>query len=76
MKQLVGIMGVTIDAVWGLNGSAWSAQKGKGKDTEGKATGGGGFKMTGHLTGDVAPYRVVAVTQPSRAGQGSVRCIS
>ena len=71
MKQLVGIMGVTIDAVWGLNGSAWSAQKGKGKDTEAE-----GFQMTCYPTGDAAPYRLVAVTRSSRAGQGSVRCIS
>lgn len=68
MKQLVGMMGVTIGAVWGLNGRAWREQKGEGKDTEAE-----GFKMTDHLTGDVAPYRFVAVTQPSRAGQGSVR---
>lgn len=71
MKQLVGMMGMAMGAVWGLNGRAWSEQKGEGKDTEAE-----GFKMTCHLTGDVAPYRFVAVTRSSRAGQGSVRCIS
>jgi len=71
MKQLVGMMGVTIGAVWGLNGSAWSEQKGKGKDTEAR-----GFKMTCHLAVDLAPYRLVEVTRSSRAGQGSVRCTS
>lgn len=50
MKPLVGVMGMTIDAVWGLNGSAWSEQKDQGKDTEAE-----GFKMTCHLTGGVAP---------------------
>lgn len=69
MKQLVGMMGVTIVAVWGLNGPAWSEQKGQRKDVEIE-----GFKMTCHLIGGVSPYRFVAVPRPSRAGQGSVRC--
>jgi hypothetical protein len=69
MKRLVGMMGVAMGAVWGLNGSAWSEQKDQGKDTEAE-----GFKMTCHLTGGVAPYRFVAVTGSSRAGQESVRC--
>jgi hypothetical protein len=50
MKRLVGMMGVAMGAVWGLNGSAWSEQKDQGKDTEAE-----GFKMTCHLTGGVAP---------------------
>ena len=71
MKQLVGMMGMAMGAVWGLSGPAWSEQKGKGKDTEVE-----GFKMTDHLIGGVAPYRFLAVTRSTRASQGSVRCTS